>query len=205
MDFWVSPAAPQKQEAKTTKLPASSWLPLLWAHCWSIAHRALCQNQFWCLSGPPTAELSPPAHFNQTELLQWVAWLERGWSHVLMHTHAWPVKPVQLLKAEEDNETEARWSVHLRVFIVCPWNLRWETGFCAVKVTIYSPPATCDYAFHIINLSVHLTFKWETCSRLELLLKGRLTGADICSVAIRSGMGKCFWKLLYIKMKIFPF
>lgn len=108
MDFWVSPAAPQKEELKTTKLPALGWLPLLWAHCWSIAHTALCQNQFRCLSGQPIAQLSPPAHFNQAEKMMW------GLDWLLMQTHAWPVKPVQLLKAEEENETEAQWSVHVR-------------------------------------------------------------------------------------------
>lgn len=42
---------------------------------------------------------------------------------MLMHTHARPGEPAQLLKAEEDSETDARWSVHVRQsgdpYIVC--------------------------------------------------------------------------------------
>lgn len=87
-------------------------------------------------------------------------------------------------------------------FIVCPWDLRSEPSVCAVKVTIYIHLRQPVIMLFTLSICLHLTFKMETSSRLELLLKGPLAGADICSVAIRSGMGKCFGKLLYIQMKI---
>lgn len=67
------------RELKNEKLPAFNWLPLLWAHCWSIAHTELCQDQFRCLSGQATAEVSPPVHLNQSEFSQWAAWI---WTRV---------------------------------------------------------------------------------------------------------------------------
>lgn len=199
MDFWVSPAAPQKKELKTAKLPALSWLSLLRAHCWSIAHTARCQDQFRCQIWPSDCV---PHRCTLIRVLA-VRRLDWAWLKSRADAHA---------RVAFQNQSSYWWQEETRtrrnhggafVSDYYPGNLQSGTGFRAVKVAIYSPPAARDYPFHIINLSLHLTFKWETCSRLELLLKGRLPGADICSVAIRSGIGKYFWKLLHIKVKIF--